>query len=119
MRVFCYAYEGMYQGLHGIEDKCVMEVSDDINVAIEEINEWGNEASEELIYTFGLEDEYMSDADEDEDDIYDSIYYEDRGWYAHKIKDSVILSIDELEDICYCHDEKYFIKEYCDKENLV
>ena len=28
MLIACYAYEGIYQGLHGIEDKVVLEVKD-------------------------------------------------------------------------------------------
>ncbi len=42
MLVFVYAYEGMYQGLHGIYNQDVIEVSDDIEMAQKEVDEWGN-----------------------------------------------------------------------------
>ena len=57
MRVFCYAYEGMCQGLHGIFDYEILDLPDDINEAINELNIWGSEASEQLIYTYGFETE--------------------------------------------------------------
>ena len=49
MLVACRAWEGMYQGLHGIEDLTVFEAAD-MDEAENELAEWGIVASEELIY---------------------------------------------------------------------
>lgn len=122
MKVFVYAYEGMYQGLHGIEDLDVLEVSDNLEEAEKEIDDWGREASEELIYSYGLEDEYCDAENEknedDEWDITESTCYCDRGWYAHKVRDDVTLSLSELREAC-CNDGKnIFVKEYCEQEVL-
>lgn len=116
MLVACYAYEGMYQGLHGIEAKCVMEVSDNIEDAIDEICEWGSVESEELIFSYGLEDDYL-DEDEEGGDITESTYYCDRGWYAHKIKDTN-LSVHELDEKLCELGMNLFIEEYCEQEAL-
>ena len=114
MIVACRAWEGMYQGLHGIEDFEVMEVSDD-NFE-NEINEWGRVASEELIYSFGLEDKYLEDTDSD--DITESYYYCDRGWIAHKVRDDVKEKIEVLNnEVCYLGFD-LFIEEYCEKDSL-
>lgn len=119
MKVFVYAYEGMYQGLHGIEDLDVLEVSDNLEEAEKEINDWGREASEELIYSYGLEDEYCNTENEDDEwDITESIYYCERGWYAYKVRDDVTLSLDELREKCFNEGKNLFIKEYCEKEVL-
>lgn len=114
MLVACYAYEGMYQGLHGIESMRVMRVSDNLEDAIDEICEWGSEESEELIYSYGLEEDYE---DDEIGDFTESVYYEDRGWYAHKIKDTN-LSVNELdEELCHLGMEE-FVEKYCEKEAL-
>lgn len=127
MKVFCQAWEGIYQGLHGIESLCVMEVSNDIETAIDEINEWGNVESEELIYSYGLEDEYLSDIgwwgddeeNENEDaDITQSFYYENRGWRAFKIREDVDKTVYELDELCYRLGDRLFIEQYCEKETL-
>jgi YesN/AraC family two-component response regulator len=112
----------MYQGLHGIKDLCVMEVSDHETEAREAIEDWGNEASTELIYSYGLEDEYYAEAcqeDEDELDISESYYFQCRNWFAYKIRKDVTLSEDELNKECYCLGEELFIEEYCEKEVFV
>ena len=115
MLVFVYAYEGMYQGLHGIYSQDVIEVSDNSEMAQKEIDEWGNCESEELIYSYGLEDKYS----DDEDDIIDSNYYQDRGWEAHKIRSDINLSLSELKAEAGRHDRDGFIKLYCEKEFLI
>ena len=107
MRVFCYAYEGMYQGLHGIESLCVQEVN-----SIEEINEWGRIESEELIYSYGLEDEYK---DHDWLNEEESIDTGECGWYAYYIRDDVELSVNELDKECCNLGAELFIEEYCGK----
>lgn len=113
MLIACYAYEGMYQGLHGIEDKRVIEVKD-IKDAREQLYEWGSAASEDLIFSYGLEDEYC----EDEEDVYESTYYCDRGWYGHIIKDGKFASADEADRELAHHDFDSFVDMYCEKEAI-
>ena len=126
MLVFVQAWEGIYQGLHGIEDLCVIEVSDDKDKALREIDEWGSQASEELIYQFGLEEEYFNDEeyfnnDEDDEmyDITDTPYYEGRGWRAYKIKSEVTLSQEELDILASKLGAELFIQGYCEEEAFV
>lgn len=113
MLVFCYACEGMYQGLHGVEDMCVREVSDNETEAMDTINEWGNEASIGLIYSYGFQEE------DDELDISESCSFADRGWYAYRIKKDITLSQEELDEECFRLGEKLFIEKYCEKEVFV
>ena len=120
MLIYVYAYEGHYQGLHGVENMCVMEVSNDLGKAKAEINEWGHEASNELIYSFGLEEEYFGDYDGreiDEDEWYDATC--DCGWYAYKIREDVNLSERELDELCCQLGDELFRKEYCEGNALV
>lgn len=124
MLVFIYATEGMYQGLHGINWQDVVEVSDDLEKAIDEINEYGDYESDQLIYSFGLEDEYLEgfdeeDIEEGENGIGDSYYYSDRSWSAWKIRDDVKLSLDELRGEAGRHDDESFVEMYCEEESLV
>ena len=110
MLVAVQAYEGMYQGLHGIKDEDILEVD-----SIEEINEWGNEASTNLIYSYGLEDEYLETVDEDDEDacIENSYYYTDRGWTAYKVKEDTGLSVEELSQELSSIGYDSFVKKYC------
>lgn len=118
MLVFVYAYEGMYQGLHGIYSQDVIEVSDNFEMAQKEIDEWGNCESEELIYSYGFDGEYL-DNEDNKDDITDSVYYQDRGWEAYKIKSDINLSLSELKAEAARHDRDGFIKLYCEKEFFI
>ena len=119
MLVYVYAYEGTYQGLHGIYKSDVLEVSDNDTKAIDAINEWGAEASEELIYSYNLEDEYLEELDEDDYDITDTNYYCDRGWLAYKIRKDVNLSFEELRQEAGRHDLDGFVKLYCEEMSYV
>ena len=117
MRVAVNAVEGMYQGLHGIEDSDVLDVEN-----ISEINEWGNEASAELVYSYGLEDDYYAslgcyeDSDDlDEDvNIEDSDYWSDRGWLAYRVRDDVTKSLDELREEIATLGFELFVQDYCE-----
>ena len=118
MLVYVYAYEGHYQGSHGIEDMCVMEVSDNLEKAEKEINEWGFEASHELIYSFGLEEEYFEDYNDiSEEEWLDATY--DCGWYAYKIREDVNLSERELDELCCQLGDELFRKEYCEGNAII
>mgnify|MGYP006928588689 CR=1 FL=1 len=104
MRVFIYAYEQNYGGLHGIHDMRVCDID-----SLDEINEIGLDMALEVIDSYSnlFESEY-----DDED-------YEDPTnfccWEAYKIKDDIDLSVDELDNICNKLGDELFIKRYCDK----
>lgn len=115
MRVFIYAYEGQYCGLHGIEDLTCTEVN-----SIKEAEEIGREMSENVISSFGLEDEWLAEDDESEDCTDYGTYAEYFGlqYEIYKIKDEVNLSIRELDSICSRLGKETFINEYCEPEAL-
>ena len=123
MKVFIYATEGMYQGLHGIEDMCVTEIN-----SIHEGNAIGKEMAYDLITSFGLEDEYAML--EDEYAMSQSDYDEESGefpewngeaeelyWNIYEIKDEYKdIETSELDSIACNLGHESFIKEYCGKE---
>lgn len=104
MKVFIYAIEGIYQGLHGISNQCVIEIDN-----LEEAKMTGEEMAEELVESFGLEDEYYNEEGFDPEFDY----------FIYKIRDDITLSARELDEICAYEDWKSFVEEYCDKEELV
>lgn len=106
MRVFVYACEEMYHGLHGIEDMRVVEVS-----SIEEANDWGREMSEGVLESFGMEDEY-----EDEGNWYIDIG-EALEWYIYPINEEKAkdLSIGELNKLACELGHELFADNYCGK----
>jgi hypothetical protein len=115
MRVFIHAYEGQYCGLHGIEDLTCTEVN-----SVEEAYEIGKEMSEEVISSFGLEDEWLAEEDESEDCTDYGTYAEFYGleYEIYKIKDEVHLSIEELDALCFQYGKDLFINEYCEPQAL-
>ena len=113
MRVFCYAYEGMYPGCYDIFDYEIMDLTDDINKAINELNIWGNKVSKQLAYSYSVYYDL-----EDGESIEDSSYYQDRGWDGYKIHDDVELSTEELDKIFYKLGVNDFIEEYCEKDPI-
>ena len=115
MRVFIHAYEGQYCGLHGIEDLTCVEVN-----SIEEAKEIGREMSEDVITSFGLEDEWLAEDDESEDCTDYGTYAEYYGleYEIYKIKDEVDMSIEELDSKCAYLGDKMFVEEYCELEAL-
>lgn len=100
-KVFIYAVEGMYQGLHGVYWQGVVEVDNR-----KEADDWGREMAYELIESYGLEEEY-------EDSFID--YYSECYWEVHEIKPT-LLSVKELDEICGDLDRDAFIEEYCYQE---
>lgn len=109
MRVFIYACEDMYHGLHGIEDMRVVEVS-----SIEEADEYGMEMSGELIETYDT----LSDFDEygdDDEEAYEEAFLEAREWYVYPIDEEKAKgkSTEELGKIASEWGSDWFIKEYC------
>lgn len=119
MVIYIYAWEGMYQGLHGIADENIFEVEDDISE--EELQkliyDWGDEMSDGLIYQYGLEGEYLEeldDYDEDDYDIRECPSYCDRGWTAHKVKDEYAKDAGDYLNAGH----EYFIEHYCEGDCL-
>jgi len=105
MKVFIYATEGIYQGLHGIYNQKVLEVKN-----IEEADWAGVEMSNSLIEEYGLEDDYY-----DEDGEY---YVEpDFNYLIYAIADEYAsMSDKELTNIAYNMGYEDFIDKYCGEE---
>lgn len=97
MRVYIYATEGTYQGLHGVYSCQVVDVGD-----IEEVNEYGYEMAFNVAESYGLTDE-----DEEVEQEYN--------WIIYSIKDSVEKTTDELDEICVRMGFETFVDEYCDE----
>lgn len=101
MKVFIYATEGLYGGLHGIEALEVMEVDN-----LEDAEFRGGEMADNLIYEYGLEDEY------DESEIEPELNY-----LVYAIAPEYIsMSDEELTDIAYNMGYEDFIDKYCGEE---
>lgn len=116
MLIACQAWEGMYQGLHGIEALAVLEVKD-IEDAKEQLAAWGNEESEQLIYSYGLEDEYLSEFDEDEEiDITESYSYCDHGWRGYIVREGAFESETAADEKLCSLGYDSFVEEYCESE---
>lgn len=107
MRVFIYACEDMYHGLHGIEDMRVVEVE-----SIEEADEYGMEMSGDVIETYDT----LGDFEEFEDEeAYEEAFLEAREWYVYPIDEEKAKgkSTEELGKIASEWGSDLFIKEYC------
>ena len=109
MKVFIYAFEDKYGGLHGISDQAVVGVAD-----MEEANSIGNEMAWSVIESYGHLFEDYDEGDEDE-------FEEESGteWFIYKIRDDINLSVEELDNICALEDWESFVEEYCEKEALI
>lgn len=110
MRVFIYACEQMYGGLHGIEDKRVVEVD-----SFEEANEYGEEMSRDVIESYDT----LGDFDEYEDEeAYEEAFLENREWHIYPINEEVCkdFSTEVLDKVAYDLGYELFVKEYCGKE---
>lgn len=107
MRVFIYACENTYGGLHGICDMRVVEVS-----SIEEANEYGMEMSGDVIESYDTLGDLEDELDEDE---LDEAFMEAREWYVYPIDEEKAkgFSTEELDKIASEWGDEYFIKEYC------
>lgn len=97
MRVYIYATEGTYQGLHGVYNCQVVNVGD-----IEEANEYGYEMAFNVAESYGLTDE-----DEEIEQEYN--------WTIYSIKNSVEKTTDELDEICARMGFETFVDKYCDE----
>lgn len=120
MVIYVYAWEEI-QGLHGIEDENVFEVEDDISKEELQklIDDWGDEMSDELISSYGLEGEYLEeldDYDEDDYDLRECPSYCDRGWVAYKVKNEY--AKDALNGRYLNEGHNLFIQNYCEGDLL-
>lgn len=97
MRVYIYATEGTYQGLHGVYSCQVVDVGD-----IEEANEYGYEMAFNVAESYGLTDE-----DEEIEQEYN--------WIIYSIKDSVEKTTNELDEICARMGFETFVDKYCNE----
>lgn len=109
MRVFIYACEDMYHGLHGIEDMRVVEVG-----SIEEADEYGREMSGDVIDTYDT----LRDFDDYEDEeAYEEAFLEALEWYVYPIDEEKAkdLSTEELNRLASREGCDLFVEEYCGK----
>ena len=98
MLVYIFAYEGSYQGLHGMYNEDVVEVQD-----MEEANEYGYEMAADVVESYGCFNE--------EEDIEQELW-----WRIYKIKEGI--SVEEARAALGSHDEEGFVAEYCEGEVL-
>lgn len=110
MRVFIYACEGEYQGLHGMNEQAVLDVTD-----LENANDIGCEMADEVISDY-FWDEYDGLESDEEKNEFDEIHT--REWNVWKIRDDVTLSMDELDAECERHDYQTFVELYCEEDCL-
>jgi hypothetical protein len=111
--------EDQYQGLHGIERFFIWEADNE-----EELYDDAYRESEDLIISFGLEDEIAQEVEwqfgeeEDFDENYDDYFSEmlaERTYYVIYPLDK--LKIEEKDVPLYtdelCNNEKEFLEKYC------
>lgn len=110
MRVFIYACEDFYEGLHGVNTYGVVEVDN-----LKEINDYGREWSEEIIDSYNCIENYCDDYEDiDSEDYYD-ICIEHLMWSAWKIRDDVTESTSDLDAIAAKIGDEAFVEEYCEE----
>ena len=104
MRVFVYACENTYQGLHGICDMRVVDVS-----SLEEANESGMEMSGAVTESYDIIDESLSEEE------YEEAFLEARLWYIYPIDEEKAkdFSTEELDKLASDWGDESFIEEYC------
>lgn len=102
MKVAIYVYEDTYCGLHGINTGGVFDVD-----SMREAEEIGMEYGYDLISSYS---HLFEDIPEDE--LIGTIEYE-----VYFIKNSVNLSVKELDAEFARNDIRDFVEMYCDKEN--
>ena len=122
MKIFIYACENFYGGLHGIEDYHIDEF-ETYNERI--ISNIGFDLSQDVIENYINVDEDYLDCNGAEDFDSEDDYYEAYGeavnehieWYAYKIKDEFNnIPIKDLEEIvATVTGPQSFIKEYCEE----
>ena len=113
MKVFIYACEGQYQGLHGMYEQGFYDVE-----SVEEIDDIGNEMAEDVIVLYGLIDNY-DDAEEGCDPWECYMEFYGKEWSAWKVREDLNLTDEDLERISRTEDYETIIEDYCEKEALI
>lgn len=116
MKIFIYACEEMYGGLHGIENMRVIETD-----SFEEANDEGREMSFEVQNDFYSSSDWASVCGvDDENEVEEKLCEEARNeylcWSLYKIKEDITLSIAELDELCNTLGEEEFRELYCEEE---
>ena len=124
MRIFIYACESFYGGLHGIEDFCIEEFEAYNKNPIDNIANIGIALSQNIIENYiNVDEDYLDcngpedfDSEENYWEAYNSAVSEHSEWYAYIIKDEFNnMTIEELEGIAASTGPQSFIKEYCEE----
>lgn len=100
MRVFIYACESIYGGLHGMYNQVVTDVYD-----LNEADNLGREMAWEVIDSYDCFDDYS------EEELRESLE-----WYVSPIKAEITLSDEELDEIAYDIGYEEFEEKYCERE---
>lgn len=121
MRVFIYACDNIYGGLHGMEDFGVYEVS-----SVEEANDIGREMSYGVIDSYSDIGDTLEENAREAVELYDFGFDEayademaaDLSWYCRKIDEEKArgLSTEGLNDIAAKEGADYFCDNYCGEE---
>ena len=108
MLYYIYAYENMYQGLHGIYSTGLIYAED-----INEVESVALEMSKDVIndYTYG---DLEIEADESGYDI-DTLIDENTGYDIYKIRDDIDLTYEQLCEEDTIHSPEAFIERYCEE----
>ena len=117
--------EDQYQGLHGIERFFIWEADNE-----RELYGDAHRESEDLIFSFGLDDEIAQEVEwqygeeEDFDENYDNYFSEilaERTYYEIYPLDK--LKIEEKDVLFYtdefCNDKKGFLEKYCSTYEII
>ena len=124
MRIFIYACESFYGGLHGIEDFCIEEFEISNKNPIWYIRNIGMELSQNVIKKYiNVDEDYLDcngpenfDSEEEYWEAYNYAVYEHIEWHAYKIKDEFNdMTIKDLEEIAASTGPQSFIKKYCEE----
>ena len=122
MKIFIYACENFYGGLHGIEDYYIDEF-ETYNRRI--ISDIGMKLSQDVIEKYiNVDEDYLDyngaedfDSEDDYYEAYSEAVNEHIEWYDYKIKDEFNdIPIKDLEEIvATVTGPQSFIKEYCEE----
>ncbi len=113
MIVAIYAYEGRYQGYHGINDMGVFEVENEA-----EANDCGREMAEGVVDSFGLREEIIEEElafnpDLSEDDLWEDIEDDlELSWEIAKVLNTKGKTVDELDKEISHLGWDLFLEEY-------
>lgn len=118
MKLFIYAYDQLYGGLHGMYNYAFCEFDNE-----KRATEWAIELSCDVIHNYyDIEDSLAEDVDSVCDDreseewetAYDEAVMEDTAYEIYALKDEVKKKTDEeLEELIFEEGVEEFIEKYC------